>query len=115
MTPKFPASPPPQRGSLLAGALRMPSPSTLSLLLVGLLAACSRRVPDVPSSSPLAPEAASAAVPSVDVAMTSDPPLPGEPREGWVGLPAPKGGGHQHHDHHGHGQTSPSKAGGHAH
>ena len=88
--------------------------STLSLLLVGLLAACSRRVPDSPPSSPLSHEAASAPVPSVDVAMSSDPPLPGESREGWSGLPEAKGG-HGHHHHHGHGAAAPSKAGGHAH
>lgn len=89
----------------------MPRPSTLLPLLVGLLAACSRRVPDSPPSSPLSHEAASAPVLSVDVAMSSDPPLPGESREGWSGLPEPERG--DHHHHHGHG--APSKAGGHAH
>jgi hypothetical protein len=114
MTTKLPGFPAPQAGALLAEARRMPSPSTLSLLLVGLLAACSRRVPDAPPSSPLSHEAASAPAPRVDVAMTSDPPLPGESREGWAGLPAAKAGGHQHHGHHGH-AASPSKAGAHGH
>lgn len=78
----------------------MPRPSLASLALVGLLAACSRRVPDPPLESPLASESPAPRAASVDVALTSDPPLPGEAREGWSGLvDPPKGGGHHHHHH----------------
>ncbi|MFV8756173.1 hypothetical protein ACNOYE_36960 [Nannocystaceae bacterium ST9] len=66
-----------------------------ALLLLG----CSRSLPDPPPESPLASEAGSAPSLPVDLALRSDPPLPGQPREGWPGLVDPAPSEHHHHHH----------------
>jgi hypothetical protein len=91
--------------SLLAG--RLDRPLTLVVAAVALAGCAPRSVPvPFPASTAASPEAAEAPSPRVGVALSEDPPLPGEPTAGWVGLePAPGGGAdpHQHHHHHHHG------------
>ncbi|WP_437814548.1 hypothetical protein [Sorangium sp. So ce1078] len=93
-------------------------PSAL-LMLVAVLAGCApRSLPaSFPASSAASPQAGEAPSSRIGVALSEDPPLPGEPTAGWVGLdpaPAPGAGAdpHQHHRHHHHGhapaQTPPS-------
>ncbi len=77
------------------------------VLLLSALAACASRPlhPEVPRSSAASPEAAAPAPADVAIALESDPPLPGEPTEGWLGLETPTdegASGHEHHGHHGH-------------
>lgn len=71
-------------------------------LLVVLCAACAPR--SVPERFPAASAASDAAPPgpvaAVTVALREDPPLPGEPSEGWPGLDAHT----TESDHHEHGE-----------
>ncbi|AUX39389.1 hypothetical protein SOCE26_007800 [Sorangium cellulosum] len=90
-------------------------PAALLLLAVALAGCAPRSLPaSFPASSAASPRAAEAQPPRIGVALAEDPPLPGEPTRGWVGLePAPGGAGaggdpHQHHHHH-HGHA-PAKA-----
>jgi hypothetical protein len=78
-------------------------PALVLLLLVG----CSRALPDAPAHSPIDPEGPAPEPITVDVALRSDPPLPGESREGWPGLAEPKPSS-AHHGHHGH-HAKPAK------
>lgn len=87
-----------------------------------LVAGCAPRA--VPSrfsaSSAASPEAQEAPAPRIGVAVAEDPPLPGEPTDGWYGL-EPKAAApasshdhhhhHHHHHHHGHAPASPSPSG----
>ncbi|WP_437984148.1 hypothetical protein [Sorangium sp. So ce117] len=80
------------------------------LMLVAALAGCApRSLPaSFPASSAASPQAAEAPSPRIGVALSEEPPLPGEPAAGWVGLePAGAAGAgadpHQHHHHHHHG------------
>jgi hypothetical protein len=86
-------------------------PGLVLLLLVG----CSRALPDPAPASPIDPNEAGPKPLAVDVALRGDPPLPGQPREGWPGLVEPKSDGHEHHQHHKHHEPEPAKGGGHAH
>jgi hypothetical protein len=66
--------------------------------------ACSRELPpDWPTSSAASPDAPAAPRSDVTLALDSDPPLPGEPLDGWFGLDRRD---HERHDHerhdHGH-------------
>ncbi len=76
------------------------------LMLVAALAGCAPRTlpASFPASSAASPQAAEAPSPRIGVALSEEPPLPGEPAAGWVGLePAgPRRGAdpHQHHHHH---------------
>jgi hypothetical protein len=65
------------------------------------LAGCSRSFPSTfPRSSAASTEAAPARTTVMARALREDPPLPGEPTEGWEGLaPGAPQGGH-HHGHH---------------
>jgi hypothetical protein len=71
--------------------------TALALLLVG----CSRRLPDPSPGSVIDPDSTAPKPLAVDVAMTGDPPLPGQSREGWPGLVEPASNAHHHHHHHG--------------
>ncbi|WP_437590678.1 hypothetical protein [Sorangium sp. So ce1000] len=85
---------------------RLAGPNAL-LMLVAALAGCAPRSlsASFPASSAASPQAAEAPSPRIGVALSEDPPLPGEPAAGWVGLePAGAAGAgadpHQHHPHH---------------
>lgn len=89
----------------------------LAVLLAG--SACSRELPsDWPSNSPVSPEADAAPVSRVTLALDSDPPLPGEPTDGWIGLDRPDAEDakqaeeqeHKHEHKHGGHATPDSKA-----
>jgi hypothetical protein len=95
------------------------SAGLLALLpITAALAGCSpRSLPaSFPASSAASPQGAEAPAPRVGVALSEDPPLPGESTEGWHGLgPAPDAGGdaqhqHQHHHGHDHGQQGQGEA-----
>jgi hypothetical protein len=87
----------------------------LLALALGAAASCApRRVPDeFPRSSPSSPEADTPARPNVGVAISADPPLPGEDDARWEGLRGQDAGaaeGHDHHHHHqGHGNPGQGK------
>ncbi|WP_437677538.1 hypothetical protein [Sorangium sp. So ce131] len=101
-------------------------PAALLLIAAALAGCAPRSLPaSFPASSAASWRAAEAPSPRIGVALAEDPPLPGEPTRGWVGLePAPGGadaGGdpHQHHHHHGHAPAAapdhaPAKAPDHA-
>jgi hypothetical protein len=76
-----------------------------ALAVVAVLAgsACSRDVPSQwPDSSPASNAAKELPNAKVTLALDSDPPLPGEPAEGWIGLEQPPSEDpHAHHRHHG--------------
>lgn len=103
----------------LAPSYRSSTPLALAAAL--LLGACSRELPsEWPDSSAVAIHAEPAPPATVTLALDSDPPLPGEPSEGWIGLERPDtGAAHEHHPHHGHASpgssTTTSEAAGHAH
>ena len=62
--------------------------------IAAVAAACSSRaVPgNAPVDSPASTDAPAGVVPSVNRSLRSDPPLPGEPTDGWPGLaPTPAG------------------------
>ncbi|WP_437958745.1 hypothetical protein WME76_03180 [Sorangium sp. So ce119] len=87
------------------------------LILVAALAGCAprSRPASFPASSAASPQAAEAPPPRIGVALAEDPPLPGAPTTGWVGLEparAPGAGAdpHQHHHHHQHGSAPPASA-----
>ncbi|WP_437744004.1 hypothetical protein WME73_02710 [Sorangium sp. So ce302] len=86
------------------------------LMLVAALAGCApRSLPaSFPASSAASPQAAEAPSPRIGVALSEEPPLPGEPAAGWVGLePAAAAGAgadpHQHHHHHHHHGPAPAR------
>ncbi len=81
-------------------------------LLAGLLVSgCSRKLPEVPSDSPLASDAPAGTPARLNVSLESDPPLPGEKVPGWEGLGEAKPVDHSAHHHHGHGkQPAPEPA-----
>jgi hypothetical protein len=59
----------------------------LLMLLAAPLGACSRSFPStLPSSSAASSHAAEAPAAVVGRALRGDPPLPGEPTDGWEGL-----------------------------
>lgn len=71
-------------------------------------AACSRSLPaSFPPGSAASPEAREAPAARVGVVLAEDPPMPGEPSAGWLGLEpaaaddAPPAMDHSHHHHHG--------------
>lgn len=83
--------------------MRLPTPIALAVFGATLLpVGCGGR--EVPvrfaPQSALSAGAREAAVADPTVALTSDPPLPGEPTGAWIGLSqdggAPAGGGHAH-------------------
>lgn len=83
--------------------MRLPTPPAFVLLGAALLpVGCGGR--EVPvrfaAQSALSANAREAPVADPTVALTSDPPLPGEPLGAWTGLAqdggAPAGGGHAH-------------------
>ncbi|WP_437636235.1 hypothetical protein [Sorangium sp. So ce854] len=85
------------------------------LILVAALAGCAprNRPASFPASSAASPQAAEAPPPRIGVALSEDPPLPGAPTTGWVGLESGAGAGadpHQHHHHHQHGSAPPASA-----
>ena len=72
--------------------------------------ACSRDLPsEWPESSPASSAAQELPNANVTLALDGDPPLPGEPAEGWIGLEqVPAEDPHAHHRHHGnHGTPAP--------
>jgi hypothetical protein len=73
-----------------------------ALALVGL--ACSRDLPsEWPNGSPASSTANEVQSANVTLALDGDPPLPGEPAEGWIGLEQPVAEDpHAHHRHGGH-------------
>lgn len=84
--------------------------TVLSLALVST--ACSRDVPSTwPDGSPASSAAQELPNAKVTLALDGDPPLPGEPAEGWFGLEqVPVEDPHAHHRHHaGHGATAPEQ------
>ncbi|AUX28690.1 MULTISPECIES: hypothetical protein [Sorangium] len=95
-------------------------PNALLMLVVALAGCAPRSVPaSFPASSAASPQAAEAPSPRIGVALAEDPPLPGEPTAGWVGLEpasAPGADPHQHHHHHHHGAApAPTAPSGHQH
>lgn len=82
--------------------------AVLAVTLAG--SACSRELPSQwPETSPASAAAKEAPVANVTLALDGDPPLPGEPAEGWIGLePVPTADPHAHHRHHGHDMPKPS-------
>jgi hypothetical protein len=82
--------------------------SYVSVLSALALAACASRPlhPEFPSSSAASPDEVAPPPDAVAVSLEADPPLPGEPTEGWLGLePEPGSSGHAHHGHgHDHGR-----------
>jgi hypothetical protein len=80
-----------------------PHVSALALLL---LVGCSRALPDPSPGSAIDPDGPTPKPIAVDVAMSGDPPLPGQSREGWPGLVDPEPSEHDHHHHHGHGKAA---------
>ncbi len=72
-------------------------------LVVAFSAACAPR--SVPERFPVESAASDVAAPgplaAVTVALREDPPLPGEPSEGWAGLEAYPSGSPAHHHEHG--------------
>jgi hypothetical protein len=85
-------------------------PLIIALAFAGSLA-CSRDLPSQwPESSPTSSSAQELPAANVTLALDSDPPLPGEPAEGWIGLEqAPAEDPHAHHRHHGHGEPKPEQ------
>ncbi|WP_437756694.1 hypothetical protein [Sorangium sp. So ce1389] len=90
-------------------APRLPGLNALLLVVVAALGGCAprSRPASFPASSAASPEAAEAPAPRIGVALSEDPPLPGAPAAGWVGLEPAKAPGagadpHQHHHHQGH-------------
>ncbi|WP_437876991.1 hypothetical protein [Sorangium sp. So ce513] len=87
---------------------------TALLILVAALAGCAprNRPASFPASSAASPQAAEAPPPRIGVALSEDPPLPGEPTTGWVGLESAGAGAdpHQHHHHHQHGSAPAASA-----
>lgn len=79
----------------------MPIAHTLTALAIAAaLAGCTRALPAAfPPSSAASPDALEGRPRAVGLALTEEPPLPGERREGWEGL----------------GQAAPSRHGGHRH
>lgn len=79
-----------------------PRPTLALALSVALSASCGgRSVPSrFPAQSAASPEACEAPVDDPTVALTSDPPLPGETTGAWRGLDpdagTPAQGGHDH-------------------
>ena len=71
----------------------------LFLLLAIPLGACSRQFPStLPSRSAASAEASAAPAAVVGLALREDPPLPGEPADGWSGLDGGTDtGAHAHH------------------
>jgi len=72
--------------------------------------ACSRDLPsEWPDNSPASSAAQELPNANVTLALDGDPPLPGEPAEGWIGLEqVPAEDPHAHHRHHGnHGKPEP--------
>jgi hypothetical protein len=60
------------------------------LALVTVVGCASRTVPDTfPRASPASTQAPELPPARVDRALSGDPPLPGQPTEGWPGLRAP--------------------------
>ena len=78
--------------------------SLLAAMTAGLMGACASRPlhPDFPEASAASPETAAPAPAEVAIALEADPPLPGEPTEGWLGLEAPPEDGSSPHEGHGH-------------
>ncbi|MDQ3036394.1 MAG: hypothetical protein M3Y87_28610 [Myxococcota bacterium] len=76
---------------------------TLLILLAAVLGGCSRSFPSTfPRGSAASLDAPAAPVATVGLALREEPPLPGEPTEGWEAL-EPSGA------------TAPSAHGGHVH
>lgn len=75
----------------------------IALVLVLAGSACSRELPsEWPTTSPASTTVEEAPTANVTLALDGDPPLPGEPADGWIGLDrAPSGEDpHAHHRHH---------------
>jgi hypothetical protein len=84
-----------------------------ALALAG--SACSRELPSQwPEGSPASTAAQEAPTANVTLALDGDPPLPGEPAEGWIGLEqaTPTEDPHAHHRHH-KGHAMPKSSEGH--
>lgn len=81
-----------------ASSARQPDMRTKILLVLPFLLACTRAVPtEFPSSSAASADARPGRTSDVGIALRGDPPLPGEPTEGWPGLEEePRQGGHHH-------------------
>ncbi|GAB5546349.1 MAG: hypothetical protein SangKO_061090 [Sandaracinaceae bacterium] len=72
---------------------------------VAALASCTPALPTaLPRGSAASPDAPEARPARVGLALTEEPPLPGERREGWEGLGDAAPGGHAHHGGHRHGR-----------
>jgi hypothetical protein len=92
--------------------------SLLAAMTAGLMGACASRPlhPDFAAASAASPEAAAPAPANVAISLEADPPLPGEPTEGWLGLEAPPDDGTSPHEGHGgHGGHGAHEGHGHAH
>jgi hypothetical protein len=72
------------------------TPLVLPMVLAALVGACARTVPStLPRSSAASLDAPEAPVVSVGRALREEPPLPGEPTEGWEALaPSDASGAH---------------------
>ncbi|HLT38935.1 MAG TPA: hypothetical protein VK034_21775 [Enhygromyxa sp.] len=89
--------------------------SVLALAVTLAGSACSRELPSQwPTGSPASGDAAEAPTAVVTLALDGDPPLPGEPADGWIGLEqAPSSDDpHAHHRHH-QGHAMPKSSEGH--
>jgi hypothetical protein len=85
---------------MAAPSARQPVMRTGFLLILLLLAACTRTVPArFPASSAASIDAPRGRDADVGLALRSELPLPGEPTSGWPGLEdaAPQGGHHHAH------------------
>jgi len=75
-------------------------PRHLAIAVLALASACTRSLPSTfPSSSAASLDAAEAPAANVGRALREEPPLPGEPTDGWEGLESSSTsaqGGHTH-------------------
>jgi hypothetical protein len=86
--------------------------TTLAMATSLIALACSRDLPsEWPESSSASNSAQELPAANVTLALDGDPPLPGEPAEGWIGLEQPPSEDpHAHHRHHGgHGAPAANK------